>query len=466
MAREVSNGGSSPQRADWVSERFRKVGRAATGEGPNDVESQGNMPLKKAMRQMTRQRELTFFDTGEARSAGRSGEADLAMQADGDSGTADLMERVVESSNINAAVKRVKQNRGSPGIDGMTAEELPAYLATHWQRLREELLAGTYQPMPVREVEIPKEAGVRKLGVPTVIDRFLQQSILQVLQPILDPAFSEHSYGFRPGRSAHQAVRAAQQYIQAGKQIVVDCDLDSFFDRVNHDVLMGRLALRIEDKRLLRLIRRYLNAGIMANGVVMERRQGTPQGSPLSPLMANVLLEEVDKELEKRGLAFVRYADDLNVYVRSWRAGHRTKETLMRLYGKLKLRINEKKSAVDRPWKRKLLGYTFWVARGGDVKRVVASKALMKMKERVRAITGRNRGRSMTSVFAELSGYLTGWKRGRTIYREMKRLGASESAARKVAGNARCWWKNSAKLLNTVLTISYFDQHGIPRLAA
>lgn len=456
------------------------------------------MHLKQARHQMTRQGELPLEAGGEAPQGRRSGEASLAMYADDDSGTTALMERIVEGSNINMAVKRVKRNKGSPGIDGMTVEELPEYLATHWQQLREELLAGTYQPMPVREVEIPKDSGgVRKLGIPSVLDRFLQQSILQVLQPMFDPTFSEHSFGFRPGRSAHQAVCAAQKFIQAGRRIVVDCDLEDFFNRVNHDILMGRLARRIEDKRLLRLIRCYLNTGIMVSGVVMEREEGTPQGSPLSPILANVLLDEVDKELEKRGLSFVRYADDLNVYVSSWKAGQRARETLTHLYGKLKLRINEKKSAVDRPWKRKLLGYSFWIAQGGEVKRRVAPKALKKMKDRVRDITDRNGGRSMTSTFAELRRYLAGWKEyfqraqtpgqfreldewirhrlrmvqlkqwkhGRTIYREMKRLGASETVARRVAGNARCWWVNSAKLLHTALPIRYYDRHGVPRLA-
>ena len=409
------------------------------------------------------------------------------------------MERVVDNRNLKAALKRVRQNKGSPGVDGMTVDELPKHLAENWIRLREQLLEGTYQPQPVREVEIPKsEGGTRKLGIPSVLDRFLQQSILQVLQPMFDPTFSEHSHGFRPGRSAHDAVCEAQRYIQGGKRVVVDVDLEKFFDRVNHDVLMGRLEKRIEDKRMLGLIRRYLNAGIMANGVVMERYEGTPQGGPLSPLLANVLLDEVDKELEKRGLSFVRYADDLNVYVGSKRAGADAMETLKRLYGRLRLRINEAKSAVDRPWNRKFLGYSFWVAKGREVKRKVAPKALKKLKARVREITDRNGGRDMKSIFAELRSYLTGWKeyfrlaetprilneldewirhrlrmvqlkqwkRGKTIFREMKRLGASDGVAGQVAANARRWWRNSAKLLNTALPNSYYDRMGVPRLAA
>jgi group II intron reverse transcriptase/maturase len=289
----------------------------------------------------------------------------------------------------------------------------------------------------------------------------------------------------------------AQRYIQSGKRVVVDVDLEQFFDRVNHDVLMGRLEKRISDKRMLGLIRRYLEAGIMANGVVMERNEGTPQGGPLSPLLANVLLDEVDKELEKRGLSFVRYADDLNVYVKSKRAGERAMQTLRRLYGRLRLRINEAKSAVGRPWDRKFLGYSFWVAPGRTVKRKVSPKALEAMKERVRDITSRSGGRSLTAVMAELRSYLGGWKqyfkladtpgvfkvldewirhrlrqvqlkqwkRGKTIYRELTRRGTAEDVARQVAGNSTRWWRNSAMLLNVALPNTYFDAEGVPRLA-
>jgi group II intron reverse transcriptase/maturase len=347
-------------------------------------------------------------------------------------------------------------------------------------------------------VEIPKSGGgARQLGIPTVLDRFIQQSILQVLQPMFDPSFSEHSHGFRPGRRAHDAVCEAQGYIQEGKRVVVDVDLEKFFDRVNHDVLMGRLEKRIGDKRMLGLIRRYLEAGIMANGLAMERHEGTPQGGPLSPLLGNVLLDEVDKELERRGLSFVRYADDLNVYVRSWRAGRDAMQTLRRLYARLRLRINESKSAVARPQHRKFLGYSFWYTRGA-VKRRVAPEALKAMKQRVRLITDRNGGRSMLTVFAELRSYLTGWKqyfrlaetpgifgdldswirhrlrmvqlkqwkRGRTIFREVRRLGANQDAAIQAAMTSRRWWWNSSKLLHVALSDSYYDRNGVPRLAA
>jgi RNA-directed DNA polymerase len=265
-------------------------------------------------------------------------EAPPAGSGDERPGSSGLMEQVCERQNLRAALKRVRQNAGSCGIDGMTVEELPNHLRVHWLRLREELLGGHYQPQPVRRVVIPKPGGgERELGIPTVLDRFIQQALLQVLQPLFDPTFSDASYGFRPGRSAHNAVRRAQTYVQEGRCFVVDIDLEKFFDRVNHDILMGRLAKRIADGRVLRLIRRYLNAGVLANGVVIEREEGTPQGGPLSPLLANILLDEVDKELERRGHAFVRYADDLNVYVWTQRSGERVMASLRKLFGKLKL---------------------------------------------------------------------------------------------------------------------------------
>jgi RNA-directed DNA polymerase len=409
------------------------------------------------------------------------------------------MERVLTRPNLHAALQRVRRNKGSAGIDGMTVEELPAYLKEHWLRLREQLLAGHYQPQAVRRHQIPKSGGgMRELGIPTVLDRFIQQALLQVLQPQFDPGFSEHSYGFRPGRRAHDAVRAAQAYVQGGRRWVVDVDLERFFDRVNHDVLMGRLAKRIADPRVLGLIRRYLKAGVMAHGVVIERHEGTPQGGPLSPLLANVLLDEVDQELEQRGHAFVRYADDCNVYVRSRRAGQRVMGWLVKRYAQLRLRINEAKSAVDFALRRKLLGYTFWFAPGSVVKRTVAAKALREMKERVRRITRRNGGRSIEQVVAELRTYLVGWreyfrladtpgifgeldrwlrhrlralhlkhwKRGTVVYRELRARGMSDEQAARIASNTRRWWHNSALGLNHALPTAYFDQLGVPRLAA
>jgi RNA-directed DNA polymerase len=457
--------------------------------------------LEDAMRQKSRQLELPFGSQGEARRSTGSGEACSAMHRDERSGYNDakLMERVVENANVVAALKRVEQNRGSPGIDGMSVETLRAYLRATWRELREQLLSGTYKPQPVKRQTIPKsDGGVRELGIPTALDRFIQQAVLQVLQPRIDPTFSPHSHGFRPGRSAHGAVREAQKYIQEGYAWVVDVDLEKFFDRVHHDVLMSRLAKRIADKRVLRLIRHYLEAGILVEGVVMARDRGTPQGGPLSPLLANVLLDEVDKELEKRGLRFVRYADDCNVYVRSRRAGDRGMQTLQRLYGRLQLRINEAKSTVARPWDRSFLGYSFWVSPEGAIRRSIAKKSLSAMKTRVRVTTRRRRGRSMRTVIEELRAYLPGWrnyfqlaetpevlraldgwirrrlrglqlkhwKNRDTIYRELRRRGLSETAASKVAGNARRWWKTSAKQINIAMPVAYFDSLGLPRLAA
>ena len=478
--------------------RLPEAESSANSEGPNDEESEAIVSLDKAQHQKSAvQAELPLGNRGEAPKAQRSGDASSAAIENARLGTEHLLERVLERSNLERALKRVRQNKGKPGIDGMTVDDLPTYLKEHWPDLREKLLAGTYQPLPVREVEIPKrDGGVRKLGIPTVLDRLIQQAILQVLQPMFDPTFSEHSHGFRPGRSAHDAVCEAQRYIQSGKRVVVDVDLEKFFDRVNHDVLMGRLERRLSDKRVLGLIRHYLDAGIMVNGVVMERHEGTPQGGPLSPLLANVLLDEVDRELEKRGLCFVRYADDLNVYVGSWRAGEDALVMLREQYAALRLKINEEKSAVGRPWDRKFLGFSFWVGPGKTVKRRVAAAALGAMKQRIRQIADRNGGRSMKSVFEELKGYLQGWKqyfqlaetpkvfremdkwirhrlrmvqlrqwkRGTTTYREMKRLGAEEDEARRVAANTRRWWKNSSMLLNSVLPTSYYDGEGVPRL--
>lgn len=448
---------------------------------------------------MSRQLELPLAGRGEAPTEKRSEEAQPATHRNERSGASDLMERVCERPNLQAALKRVRKNKGSPGIDGMTVDELADYLRTHWHELREQMLAGTYQPSPVKEQLIPKSGGgVRKLGIPIVLDRFIQQALLQVLQPMLDPDFSKHSHGFRPGHRAHDAIVEAQRYIQDGRKWVVDVDLEQFFDRVNHDVLMGKLAKRIGDRRVLGLIRRYLEAGILADGLATERHEGTPQGGPLSPLLANVLLDEVDKELEKRGHAFVRYADDCNVYVRSRRAGERVMQLLRQLYAGLRLRINESKSAVDLAWNRKILGYSFWIAPGKTVKRRVAKKALGAMKDRVRIITRRTRGRSMKQVAADLRSYLVGWKeyfrladtpkrfaeldewirhrlraihlkhwkRGTTIYRELCARGLSEHQAARVAASGRHWWRNSAMLIHLAFPISYFDELGIPRLAA
>jgi RNA-directed DNA polymerase len=455
----------------------------------------------KAMHQMSLW-ELPLEDRGEAPNVQRSGEAGRADHGKERSGSEHscLMERVVARENAKEALKRVRRNKGSPGIDGMRVEELEPYLHENWQAIREQLLAGTWRPSAVKRQLIPKSGGgMRELGIPTVLDRFVQQLMLQVLQPIFDPTFSEHSHGFRPGRRAHDAVRKAQQYVQDGRRWVVDVDLEKFFDRVNHDVLTGKLHNRIADPRMLRIIRRYLAAGVMADGVVVERHEGTPQGGPLSPLLANVLLDEVDKELERRGHCFVRYADDCNVYVRSKRAGERVLAALRQMYAKLRLKVNEEKSTVARVWDRKFLGYSFWVASGKKVKLRVAPKALKEMKQRLRQITSRNGGRSMERVTEELGAYLRGWKEyfklsntpgvfsdldqwlhrrlrclhlkqwknSRTIFSELTRRGAPEQPSAGIVRNARNWWGMASHVaVQTALPGSYFERLGVPRLAA
>jgi group II intron reverse transcriptase/maturase len=434
---------------------------------------------------------------GEAAGEAVSDEARGPRRATERTGSA-LLQAALTRDNLLQAWKRVKANKGSAGADGLDIDQTAGHLKTAWPEIRERLLRGSYRPSPVRRVTIPKpDGGQRELGIPTVTDRLIQQALLQVLQPLLDPGFSEHSYGFRPGRRAHDAVKAAQAYVQSGRRVVVDVDLEKFFDRVNHDILMDRLGKRIGDAAVLRLIRAYLDAGIMSDGVVMQRYQGTPQGGPLSPLLANVLLDEVDRELQRRGHCFVRYADDCNVYVRSAKAGERVMALLRRLFARLRLTVNETKSAVAGVFGRKFLGYSLWAARGGEIKRRAADKPLATFKQRVRQLTRRSGGRGMAEVVERLRPYLLGWKayfglaqtpkvwreldkwlrhrlraiqlkhwkRGTTMYRELRALGASEQTARRVAANSRCWWRNSAMDLNRVLTIAYFDRLGVPRLS-
>ena len=411
--------------------------------------------------------------------------------------TGGLLEAALTRQNLQAAWKRVKANKGAAGVDGLDIEQTARAIRTNWSQTRQELLAGRYRPSPVRKVMIPKPDGSqRELGIPTVLDRLIQQALLQVLQPLIDPTFSKHSHGFRPGRRAHDAVKAARKYVQSGKRVVVDVDLAKFFDRVNHDILIDRLRKRIDDAGVIRLIRAYLNAGIMDGGMMSERHMGTPQGGPLSPLLANVLLDEVDKALETRGYSFARYADDCNVYVGSRQAGERVMALLRKLYTGLKLQINEAKSAVASAFGRKFLGYALWVAKGKEVKCKVAVKPLENFKARIRQLTRRSGGRSMEQVVQKLRPYVLGWKayfglaqtpkvwreldewlrhrlrsiqlkqwkRPKTMYRELKALGATEAVARQVAGNCHCWWRNSDRLLKTVMTIAYFDRLRVPRL--
>jgi RNA-directed DNA polymerase len=408
-----------------------------------------------------------------------------------------LMEEVCERENCKQALARVKANKGSPGVDGMTVHDLPGYLQQHWPAIREQLLNGTYEPQPVKRVEIPKpDGGVRKLGIPTVMDRFIQQAVMQVLQRRWDRTFSDHSYGFRPGRSAHQAVAQAQQYIAEGYRWVVDLDLEKFFDRVSHDKLMARIAERVSDKRLLKLIRAFLRAGVMEGGLVSPVDEGTPQGGPLSPLLSNIVLDEFDRELERRGLRFARYADDSNIYVRSRRSGERVMESITRfITTKLKLKVNEPKSAVARPWERKFLGFSF--TRNREPKRRIAPKAVLRFQERIRELTGRTRGVSIERMAAEVARYLRGWigyfgkcetptvlasleqwvrrrlrsaiwkqwKRGRVRFAELRKRGVGKDLAAQTAGSAHGPWRlANSPALAIALPNAYFDSLGLPRL--
>ena len=456
------------------------------------------MSVGSAKHQKSAEAERSSNTRGEAERGEGSGEAWAVRQASADSGRAYLLTQALTRENLVVAWQRVRANAGSAGVDGLSVGQTAEHLKGHWPRVKEQLLAGRYRPQPVRRVQIPKPGGgVRELGIPTVTDRLIQQALLQVLQPLIDPSFSDHSYGFRPGRRAHDAICQAQGYVQAGYRTVVDVDLERFFDRVNHDVLMDRLGKRIADQAVLRLSRRYLQAGIMVHGVVQERYEGTPQGGPLSPLLANVLLDEVDRELERRGHRFVRYADDCNVYVRSQRAGERVMAALRQRYARLHLKVNDAKSAVARAFGRKFLGYCLWVGPRGEVKRAIGSKAKATFKRRVRWLTKRSGGRSLDQVVQKLRRYVLGWKayfrlaqtprvmrefdewlrhrlralqlkqwrRGTTMYRELRALGASRAHAARIAGNARRWWRNSRYELNRIMSIGYFDRLGVPRLS-
>lgn len=427
---------------------------------------------------------------GTESSAGKRGTESPAI-------TEQWMEEVCGRENCKQALKRVKANKGSAGVDGMTVQQLPEHLKQHWPAIREQLLSGTYKPQPVRRVEIPKpDGGVRKLGIPTVLDRFIQQAVMQVLQGRWDRTFSDHSYGFRPGRSAHQAVEQAQQHIAEGYRWCVDLDLEKFFDRVSHDKLMARIETRVSDRRLLKLIRSFLKAGVMEGGLVSPVDEGTPQGGPLSPLLSNIVLDEFDRELERRGLRFVRYADDCNVYVRSRRAGERVMESLKRfITTKLKLKVNQQKSAVARPWERKFLGFSFTANR--EPKRRIAPKAVIRFKGKVRELTRRTRGVKVEKMAEELGQYLRGWlgyfgqcqtpsvlqsleewtrrrlrsviwkqwKRGSVRFAELRKRGVNYDLAARTAGSAHGPWRLAdSPGLHFALPNAYFDWLGIPRL--
>lgn len=409
----------------------------------------------------------------------------------------ETMEEVCNRENLKKAYQRVRSNKGSPGIDGVTVEEFTDYLKEHGPAIREQLLLGTYQPQPVKRVEIPKpDGGKRKLGIPCVVDRWIQQAMLQVLQGKWDRTFSKHSYGFRPGRNAHQAVAQAQTYISEGYGWVVDLDLEKFFDRVQHDRLMARLAKRIEDKRVLKLIRAFLNAGVMENGLVSPTQEGTPQGGPLSPWLSNVVLDELDKELERRGHRFCRYADDCNIYVRSERAGRRVMQSVTRFIAKkLKLKVNQQKSEVARPQARRFLGFSF--TGGTTPKRRIAPTSLTRFKNRIRSLTRRNRGVSGQHMICELTSYLKGWigyfgfcqtpsvldhlnswirrrirmfawkrwKVGRNRFKQLQRLGIPSELAAQTVGSAHGPWRISlSPALHMAFPTSFFRSVGLPSL--
>jgi RNA-directed DNA polymerase len=479
---EVSNGQSSPaeprrrttHKEETGTMRSREAGDAdktAEKPEPNGKDSGG-----------------TAKGTDEARQTFKARGEHVGIEEE------PLLEKVLDRTNVLAAYKRVKSNGGAAGIDGMTVEELMPFCQKNWARIRQELLDGTYHPQPVRKVDIPKpDGGTRTLGIPTVMDRLIQQALLQVLQPKWDPTFSEDSFGYRPGRSAQQAVVRAQQHIRAGNRWVVDLDLEKFFDRVNHDVLMARMARRMKDKRVLLLIRRYLQAGLMEGGLVSPRTGGTPQGGPLSPLLSNLLLDELDRELEKRGHCFVRYADDTNVYVGSEAAGQRVMASLeVFLEKKLRLKVNRTKSAVDRPWKRKLLGYSFTVHR--ETKLKVSDSSLKRLKAKLREATRSGRGRSLTRTIGDLVPLIRGWvgyyrlsevrgsfehldewlrrrlrsilwrqwKRGQTRFKELTRRGIAAERARQSAWNGRGpWWNAGASHMNQAVPTRAFRAMGL-----
>lgn len=403
-----------------------------------------------------------------------------------------LMERICERSNLNRAYKRVKANKGAPGIDKVTVEELGSYIRNHREQLIQSLLDGSFQPHPVRKVMIPKpDGGERQLGIPTVVDRLVQQAILQVLEPMFDKGFSESNYGYRPNRSAHDSLKKAKEYVETGHTWVVDMDIEKFFDRVNHDILMSRLAKRIGDKRLLRIIRGFLSAGIMQDGVAMSRYEGVPQGGPLSPLLSNILLDGLDKELERRGHKFCRYADDQNIYVKSKRAGERVYASIKQfLETKLKLKVNEEKSAVARVYDRKFLGYRLL----NDGRLTVAPKSMQRVRDKIRKLTQRNRGRSLEQVIRELNSSLLGWlnfyklaewrslwkeldswirrklrcyrlkqrKRGSSIAKFLMSLGVSEKEARKIGSSGRGWWRLSlTHAVHRALDNAWFKEQGL-----
>lgn len=455
------------------------------------------LKFKTAVHQKSETSGRELSQRGEA-SAGKSrGEAGLVNYGAKILGCQNLLEQALTRDNMALAWKQVKANQGAPGADGLTIDATGRMLRSHWATIRHKILTGTYRPSPTLQVMIPKPGGgERKLGVPTVLDRIIQQALLQILQPLVDPSFSELSFGFRPGRSAHDAVRHAHVYVQDGHRTVVDVDLENFFDCVDHDILMSRLAKKCQDTGVLRLVRKYLVSGMVVNGKTEKRGRGTPQGDLLSPLLANVLLDEADKMLEERGHKFVRYADDCNVYVRSQKAGERVLHSLQKKYVKLKLKVNAKKTFVGSVFGRRMLGYCFRRWSGGTAIISVSREAIDRFKDRVRSVTGRAQGRIITQVSEDLRKFVPGWKayfqpaktpriygkldqwirhrlravqlkhwgRKAAMIRGLRRIGATSEQAETMAGGFGRWWRCSSFSTNRVLTVEYFDSLGVPRL--
>jgi RNA-directed DNA polymerase len=448
------------------------------------------------------QRQLSYRPSGRGE-ASPTGDGETGIRAEVENETPrygnELMEEICKRSNVRTALDRVISNKGAPGVDGMHVNQLRNHLNRHWPQIQEVLLEGKYKPLPVRRIEIPKpDGGVRLLGIPTVLDRLVQQAILQVLQPRWDPTFSVHSHGFRPNHRQHDAITEAQQYIAEGYAWVVDLDLEKFFDRVHHDRLLSRLGKRIEDQRLLKLIGSFLKAGVMSQGLISPSDEGTPQGGPLSPFLSNIVLDELDRELENRGLRFVRYADDCNIYVRTERAGKRVMDSVSRfITTKLRLKVNTSKSAIARPEERKFLGFTFRTV-NEIVKRMISMKSLERVKQKIREMTGRTRGQSLRDVITNLNAYLGGWggyyrltqalgqlisldkwirrrlraylwkqwKTGCRRYAELRKHGVDAKLANSAAGSSKgCWPMSHAKPVDMALTTAFFAKAGLRPLA-
>ena len=472
-------------------------GRSTIAVKMGRAEHEGGQALSSSRADRGKQKTLEKGPTEQTKGVkllGAEQRAEVTPARDKEQASTALWERILERENLLTALKRVERNGGAAGMDGMPVEELRPYLKEKWLEIREQLDQQSYRPNPVRLKEIEKpDGGVRRLGIPTVMDRFLQQAITQELTSLFEPIFSEHSYGFRPGRSAHQAVKQAQAYVQAGYEWSVDLDLEKYFDRVNHDILMARVAREVKDKRVLKLIRAYLESGMMINGVVMGKGEGVPQGSPLSPLLSNIMLDDLDKELEKRGHKYVRYADDCNIYVKTPRAGERVMKSVKKfLEKKLKLKVNAKKSKVDRATRVKFLGFSFYKYKG-EVRIRVAKRSLERFREKLRRLTKRTRSGKLENILKEINRYLIGWmgyyrmaetpsiyagldswirrrlrqmiwkrwKRGTTRYRELRKLGVPQGRAGLGAVGKSPWHMSKSPVINEALSNAYLRNSGL-----